>query len=176
MDVDVINADGTGRRTLIGSSRDSDHSLVWSPNGRRVAFVSTRTDYSEVYVANAAGKKQKRLTGRPKVVTEDGARCTIVGTPKADVLVGTGHADVICGLGGDDTIRGGGGDDLIDGGPGDDRLDGNRDKDRVLGGPGADSIVIRDGVVDSADGGRGVDHVLADRDDWVRNAESIAYH
>lgn len=24
--------------------------------------------------------------------------------------------------------------------------------------------------------GRGVDHVLADRDDWVRNAESIAYH
>ena len=88
MDVDVINVDGTGWRTLIGGPRYEEHSLVWSPNGRRVAFVSTRTDYSEIYVANANGKKQKRLTGSPKVLTEDRVRCTIVDTPQARLEAG----------------------------------------------------------------------------------------
>ena len=111
----------------------------------------------------------------PKFLTEDGVRCTIVGTPNADVLLGTSSADVICGLGGNDRIRVGAARTHRRR-PGNDRLEGGRDKDRVLGGVGADMLITPDGVVDSVDGGRGVDRVLADRDDWVRNTESVAYH
>lgn len=148
---------------------------MWSRDGRRAVFVSSKTDSSQIYVATANGKRQIRLTGVEKVLTEDGARCTVVGTEKADVLVGTSRYDVICGRGGADKIRGGGGDDTIDGGTGSDRIDGGAGKDVLIGGAGADVLIARDGVVDNVDGGRGTDTVSADRDDWVRNAEAISY-
>jgi Ca2+-binding RTX toxin-like protein len=50
------------------------------------------------------------------------ARCTLVGTSKADRLVGTAGRDVICGRRGNDTIIGGRGDDVIVGGPGSDTI------------------------------------------------------
>src|SRR5206468_700160 len=56
-------------------------------------------------------------------------RCTIVGTPGADVLNGTDAADVICGLRGDDLIRGMGGDDLIFADAGDDFIGGGNGSD-----------------------------------------------
>lgn len=67
-------------------------------------------------------------------------RCTIVGTPRADVLVGTSRADVICGLGGNDRIDGRGGDDLVLGGPGSDTVVGGTGNDRLRGGTGNDAI------------------------------------
>jgi hypothetical protein len=73
------------------------------------------------------------------------ARCTIVGTPRADVLRGTSKRDVICGLGGNDRIYGRGGNDVLLGGPG---------KDRLNGGPGTDS-----GSVDKRDRVSSVEHV-----------------
>ena len=36
--------------------------LLWSPDGRRIAFVSTRDGDPEVYVMNADGSSVKRLT------------------------------------------------------------------------------------------------------------------
>jgi Ca2+-binding RTX toxin-like protein len=70
-----------------------------------------------------------------------GARATIVGTARADVIRGTARADVIAGLGGNDTIRGLGGNDRLCGGAGDDRLDGGGGRDRVDGGAGSNTCV-----------------------------------
>jgi TolB protein len=53
----VINADGSGQRRLTrNAGRDSN--LVWSPDGRRIAFVSNW----QVWVMNADGSGQRRLT------------------------------------------------------------------------------------------------------------------
>jgi hemolysin type calcium-binding protein len=68
------------------------------------------------------------------------ARCTIVGTARADVLRGTARADVICGGGGNDTIYGRGGNDTIYGGRGADQIWGGAGRDQLLGGAKADRI------------------------------------
>ena len=56
----VMNADGSGRRCenelTHNAVRDSDP--VWSPDGRRIAFVSNW----QVYVMNADGSGKRRLT------------------------------------------------------------------------------------------------------------------
>jgi Ca2+-binding RTX toxin-like protein len=92
-----------------------------------------------------------------------GARATIVGTARADVLRGTAGADVIAGLGGNDTITGlggndtvcgGSGNDSIAGGAGNDKLYGELGNDRLSGGPGNDILLGGPGV-DSLDGGPG---------------------
>jgi Ca2+-binding RTX toxin-like protein len=70
-----------------------------------------------------------------------GARATIVGTAKADVLRGTQRRDVVVGLGGADRILGRGGDDLLCGGAGNDRLDGGPGRNRLDGGAGRDECL-----------------------------------
>jgi Tol biopolymer transport system component len=67
----VMNADGTEQRRLT-ESEGNDHSPVWSPDGRRIAFVSTRDKNDEVplkndeiYSMNADGSDQQRLTSNP---------------------------------------------------------------------------------------------------------------
>ena len=68
--------DGSDRRRLT-ESRGIDHSPSWSPDGKRIAFVSDRDRngscfYSEcsgfngeIYVMNADGSAEKRLTRHP---------------------------------------------------------------------------------------------------------------
>jgi hypothetical protein len=68
-----------------------------------------------------------------------GARATIVGTARADVLRGTRKRDVIVALGGSDRIHAVGGDDVLCGGGGDDYLDGGPGRNRLDGGPGIDT-------------------------------------
>jgi Tol biopolymer transport system component len=73
----VVNADGTGDRTLLAASRATwapgGHAIVWppawSPDGRRIAFSrSTNTESNgvggafEIYVINADGTGLRRLT------------------------------------------------------------------------------------------------------------------
>jgi hypothetical protein len=86
------------------------------------------------------------------VRTSTGVRCTIVGSPGADMLVGTRRRDVICGRGGADVIRAGGGDDLVDAGTGADRVSGGDGSDILIGGGGNDTLA----------GGYGSDVVRAD--------------
>jgi Tol biopolymer transport system component len=71
-----MNADGTGRRRLargvtyrkISGQFVSEYRATptWSPDGRKIAFVSDRTGSSEVYVMNADGSGQRRLTRHAK--------------------------------------------------------------------------------------------------------------
>jgi Tol biopolymer transport system component len=61
----VINADGSGQRNLTrewGLDGRVDRGYLWSPNGRKIAFTSTRDGNVEVYVMNADGSGQHRLT------------------------------------------------------------------------------------------------------------------
>ena len=80
------------------------------------------------------------LTAAAAPLAVNGAKCTIVGTEKADILVGTYRSDVICGLGGDDVIFGSSGNDVIDAGSGNDRVSGGAGHDQIFGGKGVDFV------------------------------------
>jgi Tol biopolymer transport system component len=57
----VVNADGTGRRLLVGNASD----LAWSPDGSKLAYVAYQSRFAEsgfVTVANADGTGTRRLT------------------------------------------------------------------------------------------------------------------
>jgi dipeptidyl aminopeptidase/acylaminoacyl peptidase len=63
LEVCVMNADGSGQRNLTRHPAN-DFKPAWSPDGRRIAFVSDRHDGGpfEVYVMNASGGDQRRVT------------------------------------------------------------------------------------------------------------------
>jgi TolB protein len=60
----VMNADGSGQRKLARLS-NSDPSFSWSPDGRRIAFVSKRDGNDEVYVVGVDGRGMRNLTRNP---------------------------------------------------------------------------------------------------------------
>jgi Tol biopolymer transport system component len=64
-ELNVINTDGSGQRKLARLS-DSDGSFSWSPDGRRIAFVSDRDGNDEVYVVNIDGSGLRNLTRNPE--------------------------------------------------------------------------------------------------------------
>lgn len=56
------NPDGVNEIQLTGTP---DTSPVWSPDGRKIAFLSTRDGNPEIYVMKADGTDQQRLTESP---------------------------------------------------------------------------------------------------------------
>jgi len=60
-DVWVADADGGNPRRLTKHPAD-DLSPTWSPDGRRIAFVSNRAGSPQIYVMNADGSDARRLT------------------------------------------------------------------------------------------------------------------
>jgi Tol biopolymer transport system component len=70
-DIYVMKADGSGKRNLTRNP-GRDFGPVWSPDGRQIAFLRERDggswppnfDNFEVYVMNADGSGQRRLTGK----------------------------------------------------------------------------------------------------------------
>ena len=67
----VLNADGSGLRDLtrkLGGSQPGAgpaSEAVWSPDGRKIAFVRSNTRLG-VYVVNADGSGMRNLTPKPK--------------------------------------------------------------------------------------------------------------
>ena len=61
----VVNADGTGGRAQLTDNAATDAFPDWSPDGRRIAFVSHRDGNSEVYVMRANGARERNLTRNP---------------------------------------------------------------------------------------------------------------
>jgi Tol biopolymer transport system component len=73
-EVYVMNADGSGQLALgartvgirgaLGDVVAPDDAPAWSPDGRKIAFVSNRDGTHEVYVMNADSGGQRRLMHR----------------------------------------------------------------------------------------------------------------
>jgi len=59
-DIYVMNPDGTGVTFLATGGTVTDYR--WSPDGTKIAFISTRDGNLEIYVMNANGSNQVRLT------------------------------------------------------------------------------------------------------------------
>ncbi len=64
-----MNADGSGQRKLTRNPA-FDGDPAWSPDGRSIAFRSTRDGNTDIYVMNADGSEQRNLTRSP--ANEDG--------------------------------------------------------------------------------------------------------
>ncbi len=62
--IEGVNADGTGRRQLT-TSPGSSQSPFWSRDGRKIVFISNRTGTWQIYVMNADGTGQRALTRPP---------------------------------------------------------------------------------------------------------------
>jgi uncharacterized repeat protein (TIGR01451 family) len=57
-EIDVMNADGSGRTMLASKAIEP----AWSPDGSKIAFASDRDGTFQIYVMNADGSGQTRLT------------------------------------------------------------------------------------------------------------------
>ena len=63
-DIYVVNADGSGKRKLTHNERYNTEP-AWSPDGRKIAFRSTRNGNRDIYVMNADGSGKRNLTRNP---------------------------------------------------------------------------------------------------------------
>ena len=59
-----MNADGS-EVTRLTNSPAFDQMPAWSPDGTKIAFMSSRDGNPEIYVMNADGSGQTRLTNNP---------------------------------------------------------------------------------------------------------------
>lgn len=61
----VMDINGLNMTLLSMNDKSKDSSPVWSPDGRRILFTSTRGGDSDLYIMNADGSGQTRLTTLP---------------------------------------------------------------------------------------------------------------
>jgi Tol biopolymer transport system component len=79
MNVYVVDADGTGLRRLTTSPGD-DFDPSWSPDGTRIAFRRERSGEPEIWIMNADGTQQRRLTdGLSPAWSPDGSLVAFAG-------------------------------------------------------------------------------------------------
>ena len=63
--IGTVNADGTGERTGVVAVGPEDLDPAWAPDGRHLAFASTRDGNYEIYVLDTDTGSQTRLTFDP---------------------------------------------------------------------------------------------------------------
>jgi dipeptidyl aminopeptidase/acylaminoacyl peptidase len=95
-DADVWMSRWDGKRSVrLTNSKEREHSPRWSPNGRYLAFLSSREDSNEVeqiWLLDRTGGEAERLTNLPGGVSDyawspDGARLAVVASdPRPDRL------------------------------------------------------------------------------------------
>lgn len=61
-DLWVINADGSGQPTKLTNSPKADRHPRWSPDGKWIAFESSREGVPQIYLLSMAGGEPKKLT------------------------------------------------------------------------------------------------------------------
>ena len=66
-----MNADGSGQKNLTNNIAE-DTAPHWSPDGKKIAFVSDRNRMYDIYIMNTDGSEQKNITNSP--VFDGGAR------------------------------------------------------------------------------------------------------
>jgi len=79
VEIYVIKADGTGLTNLTNHPADDggggfhlqQPNFTWSPDGKRIAFISDRDGNPEIYLMNADGTGQSRLTVSPDALESD---------------------------------------------------------------------------------------------------------
>jgi TolB protein len=65
-EINVVSPDGTGLRRVVGfESAYGPHTPVWSPDGRKIAFVSMPNGDEDIFVVNTDGSGVRNLTGNP---------------------------------------------------------------------------------------------------------------
>jgi Tol biopolymer transport system component len=179
-DADIYKVASSGLGPQIEISDEAvtvgDFNCAWSPNGKRIAYVTG------VFTAGALVSKNANDTGSIASLTPDvaqhfdgnpdwaakGTACegrpvTIGGSKGDDELGGSSGRDVIAAYKGDDAVRAGAGNDIVCGGPGDDRLLGQDGNDKLSGGPGNDRLRGGPGE-DRCDGGPGRDRAACERE------------
>jgi len=143
MDAGVSQIDGgAGFDTLVINSTD-----------RNITFTGAALFEGAIKIADITGFEAITYYG-----TATGT--TMTGTNNNDTLLGFGGNDTLVGLNGNDWLDGGANDDLVQGGGGNDTLTAGGGTDTLLGGGGDDLItLVTDGLVDSLDGGAGLDQL-----------------
>jgi TolB protein len=169
----------TGAVRQLTSAAGDDVEPAWSPDGRRIAFASTRDGDLEIYVMNADGSAQANASNshrasdrspawepvqaqyasvirrRTRVFNPQARPCTKSGNDRANAIRGTRGPDILCGRGGSD------------------RIDGLAGADTLRGEDGNDVIRARDGEPDKIFGGEGRDIAFVDLTDDVDGVEEV---
>ena len=97
----LIAPDGSNPRKLAGDIPSSDTEPAWSPDGQRIAFVSSREDWTwtgDIGAMDADGTNQKRLTHtivneRHPTWSPDGSRIAFSSVQEEDFVISVMNAD-----------------------------------------------------------------------------------
>jgi Ca2+-binding RTX toxin-like protein len=122
-------------------------------SGRELGVNASLVSNTAVYAAlNSLGQQTTFRTDTMSAIeTLSGSRAgdVLTGSAAADTLIGSDGNDNLVGGDGNDNLQGGNGLDNLDGGRGTDSIDGGSGIDSFPRGPDADTIISRDGYLES---------------------------